>query len=117
MFKTHRTFNLTPGMKNNSIAVFHAAPILGVLYHQTQVVTAKESKDFIYRTVEIRDGGYDTISTRIVINNALSQIPGFGGYCLSRKKNKTWLLILVKNSDVFNAIAWSGSAKLKVVQS
>jgi hypothetical protein len=87
MFKTHRTFDLTTGVKNKTIAVF--ADDFGnvkVLYHKT-IVFDYDSK---FNRVKLSNGGWDTVSTRIVINNALSKL-GQHDVFLERKKNETFL--------------------------
>ena len=71
MFKTHRTYELTTGVKNNTIAVFNNCTETLVLYHKTLVVHYQPR----YKRIILRDGGWDTISTRAVINQALSQLP------------------------------------------
>ena len=91
MFKTHRTFDLSTGVKNNSIAVINKPNGLFVVYHNT-IVLEKHGK-----TITLRNGGWDTISTRAVINRALQNC------CTSiarvyRKKGQT---ILEKNGLVF----------------
>ena len=82
MFKTHRTYDLSTGVKNNTIAVLSDGTTTKVIYHRTIVVSKKA------RTVTLSNGGWDTISTRAVINRALEQL------CLSecylfRKKGQT----------------------------
>ena len=97
MFKIHRTFNINTGVKNNSIAVINNPGHIQVIYHETIVVeairkTKKASSNEWF--VTLNNGGWDTISTRIVINRALEQLPGFGrSYFLYRKKNKTCIQI------------------------
>lgn len=85
MFKTHRTYQLTTGVKNNTIAVAEAGRATLVVYHNTIVVLATKTR------VHIRNGGWDTVSTRIVINRALEQIPGFRCFHLAKHKGATWL--------------------------
>jgi hypothetical protein len=82
MFKTHRTFDLTQGVKNASIAVVLNPYKTQVIYHKTVVVTYNHSTD----TLELDNGGWDTISTRAVINRALDQLPL--GFKLIRNKKK-----------------------------
>ncbi len=93
MFKTHRTYELTTGVKNNTIAVVAKSNLIEVLYHETIVVTAvrKKSKDGFKWEVALSNGGWDTVSTKAVINRALEQIPGYEGYYLSRIKGVTML--------------------------
>lgn len=68
MFSTHRTFSLTTGVKSATIAIFSKPKEVAVLYHQTVVVEARAS------TITLRDGGWDTVSTRHVINQALHEL-------------------------------------------
>lgn len=68
MFKVHRSFDLSTGVKSNSIAVLHRDKLLAVTYHKTVVVERKG------KTITLRDGGWKTISTRHVINNTLRQM-------------------------------------------
>lgn len=86
MFKVHRTFDLSTGVKNNSIAVLDTPNRVAVIYHQTLVVHFnKDKKVFV-----IRNGGYDTVSTRIVINRALFLLNC--GMYLERRKGETVLV-------------------------
>lgn len=84
MFKTHRTYDLKTGVKNNTIAVFNDDNGIRVVYHETCVVNANNGR------VRIKNGGWDTVSTRAVINRALEQICSASAF-LFRKKNKTYL--------------------------
>jgi pectin methylesterase-like acyl-CoA thioesterase len=71
MFKTHRTFNLTTGVKNNSIAVVKSQKYIFVIYHETCVVKASSTH------VTLDNGGWNTVSTRLVMNRALELLaPG-----------------------------------------
>lgn len=83
MFKVHRNYSLSTGVKNNSIAVVRTGNLIQVVYHETIVVEAKGSM------VVLRNGGWDTISTRIVINRALEQLDGFKNVFLERVKGET----------------------------
>jgi hypothetical protein len=97
MFKTHRTFDLTTGVKNKSIAVFNNLENTGelrVIYHKTTVFSYFVGDD----EVMLRDGGYDTVSTRIVINQALSEL-GHSGILLERIKGTTMLNINGKREE------------------
>lgn len=85
MFKTHRTFDLTTGVKSKTIAVFRDADAVSVVYHKTTVFKAYRSG-----CVELNNGGWDTVSTRAVINQALSE-SGLLTSFLFRKKNVTYL--------------------------
>lgn len=87
MFKIHRSFELTPGVKNNSIAVYHNEGSIGVLYHKTQVFHATRLKNGSYK-ITLRSGGWPTISTAIVMTTALERIPGFQNARVSRKKGE-----------------------------
>ena len=87
MFKTHRTFDLSTGVKNNTIAVVHGKT-LTVVYHKTIVVERTGKK------ITLRDGGWETISTRHVINNALRQM-GLRMWLEKKKINKVNTLCFV----------------------
>jgi hypothetical protein len=87
MFRTHRTYSLTTGVKNNSIAVIADCDAITVIYHKTIVVNAQLIRG--RWVVTLNNGGWDTASTRIVINTALEQIPGCSGVYLSRHKGQT----------------------------
>jgi len=77
MFGVHKNFDLTTGVKNNTICVINDAPnLVKVVYHKTIVFTHhKKHSASINPTglITLRTGGYDTISTRLVINRALEQ--------------------------------------------
>lgn len=90
MFKVHRSFDLFTGVKNNTIAVIAQHNAVDVIYHRTLVVS-KRSK-----TITLRNGGWDTVSTRTVINRALYQL--FDGYkfYVESKKGECFL---VENTD------------------
>ena len=100
MFNTHRTYTLSTGVKNNSIAVFNDLRTVRVLYHRT-VVFEKTPK-----TVTIRDGGWDTVSTRLVINRALEN-SGLG-FRLYRIKGKTY----INDQDTENL--FTGTKRIKL---
>lgn len=68
MFRTHKTFNLSTGLKSPTIAVVNTTAKVFVVYHSTIVCEATP------KTVTLRDGGWDTISTRYVINTALERL-------------------------------------------
>lgn len=89
MFKTHRTFNLNTGVKNNTIAVLNWSngKNIAVVYHETVVFGKKGNQ------VSITNGGWDTVSTRAVINRALEQV--VPGVYLERRKGKTYLTRVV----------------------
>ena len=86
MFKTHRTYTLRTGVKNNAIAVlnWNNGQNVCVIYHSTPVVQ-KEGKKIV-----ITNGGWDTVSTRAVINRALEQMCASKAY-LFRKRGVTML--------------------------
>ena len=84
MFKTHRTFTLETGVKNNSIAVIGHGESIDVVYHKTIVVSKRG------RNVTLSNGSWDTVSTRAVINRALEQMALSECY-LYRKKNQTFI--------------------------
>lgn len=89
MFKTHRTYDLQTGVKNNTIAVINDAKKLSVIYHKTIVFEAKHNMRYGW-DITLRNGGWDTVSTRAVINRALEQICYTSTY-LTRKKGQTFL--------------------------
>lgn len=81
MFKVHRSFNLSTGVKNNSIAVINCSPSkLVVVYHKTPVVQKNGN------TITLRNGGWESLSTCIVINNVLEQLPEVSGHYVRRVK-------------------------------
>jgi hypothetical protein len=84
MFKVHRSYSLSTGVKNNSIAVINNGSKLTVVYHSTAVVQ-KTGK-----TITLMNGGWDTVSTRAVINRALEQLCSASAH-LFRKKGETFL--------------------------
>lgn len=88
MFATHRSFTLETGVKNSSIAVLNTPTRTGcevsVIYHKTVVVQTKGSK------IILANGGWDTVSTRAVINRALAEL-GTPATFLYRKKGQTYL--------------------------
>lgn len=84
MFKKHRNYNLETGTKGSAIAIFNQGKRIAVVYHQTIVVQK------IGRKVTLDNGGWDTISTRHVINRALEQMATSVCY-LYRKKGQTML--------------------------
>lgn len=86
MFKTHRTYSLSTGMKGTTIAVVQSKQHTFVLYHDTIVFEQYANGD-----ITISNGGWDTVSTRIVINRALEQT-NCKAY-LFRQKNKTYISI------------------------
>jgi hypothetical protein len=98
MFKTHRTYNLTTGVKNNSIAVVSKPHTIDVLYHKTIVVHAELIKG--RWLVVLNNGGWDTISTRAVINRALEQIPGHEESRIERKKLKDTYVSVHKGEKI-----------------
>ena len=77
MFGVHRNFDLTTGVKNKTICVINDAPNLThVIYHKTIVFTHHKKRSASLNStgvITLRTGGYDTVSTRIVINNCLSK--------------------------------------------
>lgn len=52
MFKVHRSFNLTTGVKNNTIAVVNNEDGITVVYHKTPVFRAWRTG-----TIELDNGG------------------------------------------------------------
>lgn len=69
MFKTHRTYSLSTGVKGNTLAVINHSPNdISVIYHSTMVVRKHG------QTITLMHNGWDTVSTRIVINRALEQL-------------------------------------------
>jgi len=89
MFNTHRTYSLSTGVKNNTIAVISDPRRIKVIYHKTEVFEARLTPTGW--TITLRNGGWDTVSTRIVINRALEQLCGTPTY-LERRKNETYLV-------------------------
>lgn len=92
MFKTHRTFTLETGVKSNSIAVFNQGKAIIVLYHKTPVAIIAGS------TLVLNNGGWDTVSTRAVMNRVLELVTDSGTpeafdlrIRLVRKRGKTFL--------------------------
>ena len=104
MFNTHRNYTLSTGVKNNTIAVLNwsGGKNIAVIYHRTPVVQKAG------RNVVITNGGWDTLSTRTVINRALDQIPGFQGCYLERRKGKTLLNRFGKREE------FTGTATLRL---
>ena len=86
MFQKSRNYTLSQGVKSPSIAVFRDSTLTQVLYHRTIVLQEEGGH------VRINTGGWDTVSTRIVINRALDQIPGKDA-ALVREKGVTWLYL------------------------
>ncbi len=84
MFRVHRTYELTTGVKNNTIAVFNDRKSIKVLYHKTIVIDANAKK------VTIRNGGWDTTSTRLVINRGLEKLM-LSHWYLEHSKGITYL--------------------------
>lgn len=84
MFKAHRSYDLTTGVKSKTIAVFNSGSKIRVLYHKTIVVYASK------RQIILDNGGWDTVSTRHVINTALYELGS--SYRLVRNKGKTKLI-------------------------
>lgn len=87
MFKTHRTFDLTTGVKNATISVVNTTQAIYVVYHKTLVFSYNRKTNKIH----LDNGGWNTISTRTVINNALSQVDGFGHFRLENKSRTCYL--------------------------
>ena len=85
MFKTHRTFELTAGVKNNTIAVFAGSDWARVMYHQTIVFSINRNTG----EITLDNGGWDTVSTRAVIGRALVQV----GFSLQRNRKKENLIV------------------------
>jgi hypothetical protein len=104
MFKVHRSFTLSTGVKNNSIAVVVTPVETTVVYHNTVVFKFDSGT----KAVTIRNGGYDTISTRTVINRALAEIGS--EFSLVRIKGETMLQRETINGT-FRA-PFNGKAKL-----
>jgi predicted RNase H-like nuclease (RuvC/YqgF family) len=84
MFKNYREFSLSTGVKTARLAVINTGRNVSVLLHKTVVVEKRG------RVVTLRNGGWDTISTRIVINRALEQIASTHAY-VCRQKGETFL--------------------------
>jgi hypothetical protein len=77
MFGVHKNFDLTTGVKNNTICVINDSPNLThVIYHKTIVFTHQKKRTASLNPagiITLRTGGHDTKSTRLVINRALEQ--------------------------------------------
>lgn len=86
MFKTHRTYDLSTGVKNNAIAVFNDQKTIRVVYHKTTVVTAKTLKNGKMKVL-LNSGGWSTLSTAIVMTRALIQIPSFENARVKKMKD------------------------------
>ncbi len=86
MFRTNRTFDFRQGVKSKSLAVLLDKDSIKVLLHETIVFDFNVKKD----QIRLDSGGWDTPSTRITINQALSQTGGRPVY-LFRRKGITYL--------------------------
>lgn len=77
MFGVHKNFDLTTGVKNNTICVINDAHNLTqVVYHKTIVFTHQKKRTASINPtgiITLRTGGHDTVSTRLVINRALEK--------------------------------------------
>lgn len=75
MFGVHKNFDLTTGVKNNTICVINDSPNLTqVVYHKTIVFTHQKKRSASINPtglITLRTDGHDTKSTRLVINRAL----------------------------------------------
>lgn len=105
MFNTHRTYDLTTGIKGKTIAVYVGDTETAVIYHNTVVVRWHHKRNKVY----LSNGGWDTISTRFVINRAIAQIPGFQSYYIERKSKTSY----VKSCYLPKPIQLSGEITLK----
>ncbi len=85
MFKTHRTYSLTTGVKGPTLAVVSDGSRVDVVYHKTLVLSKRG------KTITLRNGGWDTISTRAVINRGLHEMLGTYATYLERVKGETVL--------------------------
>lgn len=108
MFKTHRTYCLTTGVKNNTIAVFcdGVKDTVKVIYHKTIVVDANKKK------IKLNNGGWDTISTRTVINRALEELNS--DYRLERKRIKKVTTTVLYNRVTEKFHDFNGTIEIKV---
>lgn len=116
MFATHRSFDLETGVKSSTIAVVSTPTNTSVVYHKTLVVDVKHTPKTLM--IRLDNGGWDTISTRHVINNTL--------YCLGvpfmliRHKGKT-LLAQSKGAGQYpshrDGVPFVGCSTLRVVRS
>lgn len=110
MFKVHRNFDLSTGVKNNTIAVVNDGNGgISVVYHKTLVVEARSSK------ITLRDGGWNTVSTRLVINQALSEM-GHRVY-LFTKKGETLISINGVVKPFVSGMTLNRRKLLSVIQS
>jgi hypothetical protein len=91
MFKKYRSFTLDQGVKTPSLAVVCHAGYIMVLLHDTLVFSAKEGKNRKW-IATLNNGGYDTVSTRLVINQALKCLWNLDCYDLRRIKGNTYVV-------------------------
>lgn len=84
MFQKYRSYSLSNGVKTKALAVFNDGSEISVMLHRTVVVQKSAAG-----TVTLRDGGWDTISTRTVINTALRELAP--GWSVVRRKGATYL--------------------------
>lgn len=105
MFKVHRTYDLSTGVKNNSIAVFNQGKVCVVLYHKTPVFVRAG------KTIVLNNGGWDTVSTRAVINRAL-EMSAPRTY-LTRKKGVTMIESIDVN-EIKQSVPFKNNMRLKV---
>lgn len=71
MFKVHRSYDFSTGVKNNSIAVINDTRTTKVIYHKTVVFEHTRNPCKSTAVITLRTNGWDTVSTRAVINRAL----------------------------------------------
>lgn len=106
MFKTHRTFDLSTGLKGTTIAVVNDGARLDVIYHKTCVVSKRG------KTITLRNGGWDTVSTRIVISQALSEMRA--GVWIERYKGETVLCSRRDNEGHYDKAPFVSGMRIKV---
>lgn len=109
MFKVRRSFNLSTGVKNNTIAVFNQGRAVIVLYHCTPVVI-KAGK-----LIQLNNGGWDTVSTRAVINRALEQMAPNTYLVRKRRKGETRTYLETTDiNGITQTVEFKGTHRLKV---
>lgn len=102
MFKIHRTFDLSTGTKSKTISVVNTPYGLFVVYHKTVVF------EIVKKTITLRNGGWDTVSTRLVIDQCFRQM-GIRIH-LIRRKNQTFVV----NLDNVTTTLFVDGMKIKI---
>ena len=89
MFNINRTYALTTGVKSKGLAVLNDNKTTYVIQHRTIVFKAPSGM-LTNGFIEINNGGWDTVSTRMTINQALWEYGS--SYRLARIKGQTYLI-------------------------